>query len=368
MVPQRNTQNKPYPKRWRLRQRGSKFYITYRVPEVARALWGDKAEVLLGKGETKAQAEKEAYGLWTRKIQSDITPYTMADLFDKYLAEVVPDKALKTQQANQASLKRLRATCGHIPVTAYETYMAFQYKEACGKSKSEKIANLDLEVLSHCFSKAFEWGVPIVEHPMKGKVTKFSRPPRDRYVEDWELDAFLSVAPPLLKAYIPLKLATGKDQSMILDIKLADIKEDGIAFPKRKKIKAHANAKASFMPFKDQYGESTGLKELIDDVMAWRAKHLKIGSLHLFATSQGKPYFDGKNNSAFKSMWQRAMKKALDETALSEKFTEHDLCSKTASDVENLEQAAKLRGHTNTKTTAQTYIVKPETVMPFKRK
>ena len=365
---QRKQTNTPYPKYWRLRQRGQSFYITYRVPSTVLALWGNKKEVLLGKGKTKAAAEKAAYELWARKIQAGTTPFTMGDLFDKYLAEVVPDKAKKTQDSNKRSIKRLRATCADIPVTAYETYMAFQYKEACGKSISEKIANLDLEVLSHCFSKAFEWGVPIQEHPMKGKVTKFSRPPRDRYVEDWELAEFMKVANPMLQVYIPLKIATGKDQSMLLDIKLADIKEDGLHFPKRKKIQASANAKASVMPFYDAEGNSTGLKELIDNIMAWRAKHLKIGSLHLFATRQGKPYYDGENNSAFKSMWQRAMKKALEDTELEEKFTEHDLCSKTASDVETVEEAARLRGHTNTKTTQQTYRVKPEVVMPFKKK
>lgn len=365
---QRSTSNRRYPKYWRLRQRGNVYYITYRVPAVIRALWGNKREVLLGKGTTQGEAEKNAYELWARKIHSGVTPFTMGDLFDKYLAEVVPGKSEKSQTSNKDSIKRLRSTCADIPVTAYETYMAFQYKEACGKSKSEKIANLDLEVLSHCFSKAFEWGVPLQFHPMKGKVTKFPRLPRDRYVEDWELAEFMSVANPMLQVYIPLKLATGKDQSIILDIKLADIKEDGLAFPKRKKIKASANAKASFMPFFDKFGETTELKELIDAVMAWRAKHLKIGSLHLFATSQGKPYYDSLNNSAFKSMWQRAMKKALDQTKLEEKFTEHDLCSKTASDVETLEQAAKLRGHTNTKTTQQVYRVKPEIVLPFTKK
>lgn len=365
---QRKQVNTPYPKYWRLRQRGQSFYITFRVPDAARALWGNKKEVLLGKGKTRFEAEKAAYELWARKIQSNVTPYTMGNLFDKYLADVVPGKAKKTQDSNINSIKRLRATCADIPVTAYETYMAFQYKEACGKGISEKIANLDLEVLSHCFSKAFEWGVPIKEHPMKGKVTKFSRLPRTRYVEDWELAEFLKFANPMLQVYIPLKIATGKDQSIILDIKLADIKEDGLHFPKRKKIKASANAKASVMPFFDKDGNSTGLKELIDDVMSWRAKHLKIGSLHLFATSHGKPYFDGGNNSAFKSMWQRAMRKALSETELKEKFTEHDLCSKTASDAETLEEAARLRGHTNTKTTQQVYRVKPEVVLPLRKK
>lgn len=370
MVRQRRNENSPYPKNWRIRKRGKdgQYIITYRAPKSVRHLWDNKVEPLLGKGKTKSEAEKNAYLEWAKRIQSDVTPYTMSQLFDKYTAEVIPTKGDATQKSNIASIKRLRAVHGDLPVSAYETHMAYQYKESCAAQISKKTANLDLEVLSHCFTKAFEWGVPITEHPMKGKVTKFSLPPRDRYVTDEELKALLSVANPMLKAYIPLKYATGKDKSMLLRIKMTDISDDGLSFPKREKIKKSANAKASFMPFFDSEGNSTGLKELIDDVKAWRKEHLKISSMWLFCTSQGQPYIkeDGKT-SGFNSIWQRAMKKALEETSLEEKFTEHDLCSKTASDVKTVEEAARLRGHTNTRTTQQTYRVKPEIVLPLRK-
>lgn len=365
-MPKRKLSNTAYPKYWRLRKRGNVYTMFYRVPPAARYLWDEKKEVVLGKGSTAATAEKHAFELWAKRINSNITPYTMTQLFDKYLVEVVPTKAKKTQDSNKASLKRLRKAHAGIKVEEYQTFMAFQYKDACAKQKSEKIANTDIEVLSHAFTKAFEWGVPIKEHPIKGKVTKFPKKARDRYVEDWELNEFLSVANPMLQVYVPLKLATGKDQSMVLDIKLSDIKEDGLYFPKRKKTQGYANSKASFMPFVDLTGETTGLKELLEDVLSWREKLPKTDAEHLFLTINGSPYYDGENNSAFKSMWQRAMRKALTKTDLKEKFTEHDLCSKTASDVATVEEATRLRGHTNTKTTQQNYRVKPEIVMPAK--
>lgn len=370
MSKQRSKENSPYPKNWRLRKRGltGDYVFSYRAPKSVRHLWGGKAEPELGRGKTKTQAEKAAFETWAKKIQADVTPMTMAQLFDKYAAEVVTEKAPKTQESNLASIKRLRAVHGDLPVTEYETYMAYQYKEQCAKDVSKKTANLDLQVLSHTFTKAFEWGVPIKEHPIKQKVTKFSLPPRDRYIEDWELKEFLSVANPMLQAYVPIKYATGKDKSMVLRIKLSDITEDGLNFPKRGKVKTSANAKASFMPFKDKEGNTTGLKELIDDVITWRKEHLAVSSIWLFCTSQGQPYIkeDGKT-SGFNSIWQRAMKKALDDTKLEVKFTEHDLCSKSASDVDTVEQAAALRGHTNTKTTRQNYRVKPDVVMPINR-
>lgn len=364
----RNNENTKYPRNWRVRKRGSMIYISFRVPPDVRHLWGGKSEIVLGKAKTEAEAATQAYREWGKRQHSDIMPITMADLLDKYLNVVVPEKADKTQVSNRSSITRLRAALAEIPVTEFETFMAYQYRDAVANQISKKVANLDIEVLSHCFTKAFEWGVKLTNHPIKDKMQKFSLPPRERYVEDWELDEFLSIANPFLKAYIPLKIATGKDQSMILAIKLADIREDGLFFPKRNKTKGYAGVKASLMPFKDKQGESTGLREILDDVMAWRAKSLKIGSLYLFATKEGKPYYDGNNNSAFKSAWQRAMRKALAETSLEEKFTEHDLCSKTASDLDTVEEAAQIRGHTNTKTTRENYRVKPEIVLPFKKK
>jgi len=107
---------------------------------------------------------------------------------------------------------------------------------------------------------------------------------------------------------------------------------------------------------------------LIDDVLDWRKKHLKVGSVYLFATSQGQPYIKKNGTtSAFNTRWQEAMTKALKTTDLSERFTEHDLCAKTASDVEELEHAAQLRQHTNTQTTERVYRRKPKVVVPLKR-
>lgn len=330
-------------------------------------MWGGKSEVTLGLGKTQAEAEKNAFLTWSQKIHANTTPLTMADLLDRYAAEVVPTKGKKTQTSNLQSIARLRAANGAIPVSEYRSHMAYQYRDAVARAKSQKIANLDLEVLSHAFTKAFEWGADITEHPIKGKVTKFTMFARERYVTDEELKHFLSVANPFLKAYVPLKLATGKDQSMVLAIKMQDIREDALYFPKRFKIEGKSkSAKASLMPF-EHNGQSTGLREVLDSVLAWRKKAVKIESEYLFVARTGKPYFDGENNSAFKSMWQRAMRKALEETELEESFTEHDLCSKTASDVETVEEAARLRGHTNTRTTEENYRVKPNVVVPHKR-
>ncbi len=372
MVKQRNKENSPYPKNWRMRKRGERgdYVISYRVPKAVRHLWDDQAEFELGRAKTLPQAEKAAYREWERRIITSDSPLTMQELFDRYEAEVIPKKSPATQKSNHYSLQRLRSVIpAKLPINQFRTHHAYKYRDACAQHQSPKKANLDLEVLSHCFTKAFEWGCDIIEHPIKGKVNKVSILPRDRYVEDWEVNVFTKACNAMLKVYLPLKLATGKDKSMILRIRLQDIKEDGLLFEKRQKIKGNAKAKKSLMPFKDHEGNSTGLEEILNEIKAWRKKHLKIGSVWLFCTTQGQPYIkeDG-NTSGFDSQWQRAMQKALKDTKLQVKFTEHDLCAKTASDVETLEQAANMRGHLNKTTTDKVYRRKPNIVLPLTKK
>jgi hypothetical protein len=59
--------------------------------------------------------------------------------------------------------------------------------------------------------QAFEWGTDIVEYPLVAQIKKITIAPRDRYVEDWELREFKSICNSMLKAYIPLKVTTGKE-------------------------------------------------------------------------------------------------------------------------------------------------------------
>jgi integrase len=89
------------------------------------------------------------------------------------------------------------------------------------------------------------------------------------------------------------------------------------------------------------------------------------GTDFVFCTRKGTSYAtaDGKN-SGFKSLWQRSMKKALASTDLEMKFSEKDIRTKTASDMESLEEAQRLLGHTSSETTRRHYRLRPEKVAP----
>ena len=70
-------------------------------------------------------------------------------------------------------------------------------------------------------------------------------------------------------------------------------------------------------------------------------------------------------NAAFDSLWQRFMRKALDQTDLTERFQERDLRAKVASESDTLEEASERLSHASTATTKRIYRRKPTKVKPL---
>ena len=341
----RNKENNGLPARWR--HKHGAYY--YRVPIELKELWDGKNEFRLGK------TLNEAYKVWAQRLELHSDAKTMAELFDRYAYEVVPDKAIKTQESNNYSLRKLRPVFGHMRIESVKPIHVYKYRDLRGKD-GKTIANRDLEVLSHAFTKAIEWGL-CENHPIKGKVNKFSRPPRRRYIEDWEIKEALSVASPFLKSYIHLKLMTGLRRGDLLLIKHSDIKDDGI-YVQPRKTKSSTGKKIII--------EMT--PELYEVLAEIKNNSNKILSVWLFHTNKGQPYIkDNGSANAFDSMWQRFMKKVLEKTKVVERFTEHDIRAKVASDT-NIEHAQKLLGHSSSEVTNRVYRRKAERIKPFFKK
>ncbi len=275
----------------------------------------------------------------------------MGELLDRYALEVIPLKAPKTQTSNQFSIRKLKGVFGEMPIEAVKPKHVYQYRDIRGK-QGKTAANRDIEVLSHSFTKAIEWGL-CENHPIKGKVSKFSTPPRKRYVEDWEVAEALKVASPFITAYIRLKLLTGLRRGDLLSLKLSDLKEDGIHITPRKT--STSSGKSIIIQWSGE------LKFSIDQAIAIRKKVL---SIWLFHTNTGQPYIkDNGTANGFDSIWQRFMAKALSSTKLKIRFTEHDLRAKVASD-SNLSHAQALLGHSSSSTTERIYRRKPILIKP----
>lgn len=339
MPKKRTKDNQGLPARWRLKH--GAYY--YRVPPGEEHHWDGKKEFRLGK------TLHEAHATFAKHIQLYEHASTMAQLLDRYVVEVVPLKAPVTQRNNRHSIQKLRAVFGDNLISAIRPKHCYQYRDARSK-KSPVGANRDLEVLSHAFTKAIEWGL-IDEHPMKGKVLKNPTQPRKRYVSDAELTEALKVASPFIRYYIRLKLLLGLRKGDMLRIKIADLKEDGIHVHQSKTGKSVI------------YEWTPALEEAVSDI---RSLHKKIGSLYLFSTRMGQPYIkeDGVT-SGFNSIWKRFMEKALAETGLQERFTEHDLRAKVASDTSG-KHAQQLLGHSSQAITERVYRRKPDQIKPAK--
>jgi integrase len=108
---------------------------------------------------------------------------------------------------------------------------------------------------------------------------------------------------------------------------------------------------------------SDELRQAVNQAMQIRRK---TNSQWLFHTNTGQPYIKDDGNAAgFSSIWQRFMAKVLAETKVKERFTEHDLRAKVASDVD-AEHARKLLGHATAQITQKVYRRRPEYVVPAK--
>lgn len=348
MPRKRNPENKGLPLRWR--KRGGAIY--YQVPKGMEAHWDDKKEFRLGK------SLPEAYRTWAERIGHMEQVRTIGQLLERYEREVIPTNAPKTQSEKIRYSVKLRAVFGDMPLPAIKPQHIYKYADMRTKKSGQSSARLEIALLKHAFTKAVEWGY-LSRHPFKGEVRLKGSKPRTRYVEDWEVLACLTLPTKrkndptaMIQSYIKLKLLTGLRQGDLLALKIADLQEDGIHVTPRKT--QSTTGRAMIIEWSDD------LRGVIEEVKAARIVDI---SPYLFCTRRGEAYIA----SGWQSIWQRFMRRVLDETDLQERFTEHDLRAKAASDDESLEHASRLLAHADSKITERVYRRKAEKVKPFKR-
>src|SRR6185437_9030506 len=99
----RNPENEGLPRRWK-HEHGAYYY---QVPAKIKHLWGGKAKFLLG------HTLAEAYKVWSDRLQSQLNIRRVSELLDRYLLEVTPTKALRTQADEPGYVARLKPVFGH---------------------------------------------------------------------------------------------------------------------------------------------------------------------------------------------------------------------------------------------------------------
>lgn len=361
MPRERSKANKGLPARWRLFH--GAYY--YRVPPGLEVMWDGKKSFRL------SDKLNEAYQIWADRLKRYDKANTIGQLLDRYALEVIPTKAPASQTANLQQLPILRRVFGNHPLLPFPPRLVYLYVDKRKVKKKdpktgriiggEIAAHREIELLSHAFTKAVEWGY-IDRHPFKDEIRLKGEKPRDRYVEDWEIIEALSIDSKRKKgsvlavqAYLRLKLLTGLAQGDLLRLQEDQLREDGIHNQRHKT--ANSTGKRTI------YEWTPELREAVAMAKAARPRV----STFLFCNNKGAGYVNERTGKApgWKSMWQRFMIRVMEETKVKEHFTEHDLRAKAGSDAETLEQARALLAHADIRTTDRIYRRKAERVKPL---
>ena len=270
-----------------------------------------------GKWENLGNDYAKAMAAWATKI--DHAPQaatTIGELLDRYLLEVVPNKAERTQADNRQEVRFLRTFFGRMVCTHVEPRHIAEYVD---KRAAKTRANREVALLSHAFNKARLWGI-CTSNPCSVPGIRNAERARDRYVTDQEIENFKKECPSWLKDYVDLKLLLGLRQGDMLKLSWLNVAESSISVATQKTSKRLAIQR------------TPEINEILD--------RLPKGSQTLFATRSGSMY----SLRGFKSTWQRAMAKYV--SAGGQRFTEHDLRGKVATDIADPVAAKALLGHT----------------------
>lgn len=270
-------------------------------------------------------------------ILPGISSGKMAAIMDRYLREVAPTKAPRTRDNNEREIVPLRKVFGAMEpddVTPQEIYAYMDRRPPIA-------ANREVALLSSVFKHAIRWGLA-TDNPCR-LVSRNKETPRDRAVETWESDAVYNLAPPMIQCAMDLAIITALRLGDILKLnERENVRKEGLYCATGK------TGKKLLFDWDDQ------LKATIERARSLRAP---VRSMYFISTMQGQKY----TVSGFESLWQKAMRKAIETGAIKERFTFNDLRA-VAADL--ADKPSELLGHDDPRTTNRIYRRAPRRVKP----
>jgi integrase len=292
-------------------------------------------------------------------VELSASCFTMTEVFDRYLIEVLPGLAPRTQSDYRGYIENLRVVFGAAPpreVTAGHV-SDYQAKRA---ERSIVQANREKSCLSAVFTAALRWHV-VETNPCR-LVPKLREAERDRYVTDAEFTAVYRLASPMMQCAMDLATMTGQREGDLLKLTRSQLTDDGIVFTIGKSKRRH--------PRHGKVVETAKriIVEWSPELCAVVDRLKKLGPQirpALLCNLEGKPF----TSDGFRSNWHRLMTKATtpgdkgEPAALTERFTFHDLRAKSASDDE-LDAATERLAHDDPRTTQKVYRRKPRRARP----
>jgi integrase len=314
---------------------------------------GKRKEIPLG---TDLQAAKRK---WAELESVDVPPDAslMKYAFDQYERDILPKKKPSTQRENKLCLKELRRAFDKAPMERVTPQDIARYRDA---RTAPVRANREIALLSHVFNMAREWGFTKRENPCRG-VRKNKEAPRAYYAEDDVWNAVRDAGADGLVDAMNLAYLSGQRPADVLKMNKADIRNDELHVRQNKtqhalRIRLHID------------GQPTELGVCIDRIQARPVTSLNGG---LVCTDGGQPMtmkmLRGRFEAARTAAAAKATKARQDDLAARIKaFQFRDIRPKAASEINNLDDASSLLGHTDKGITKRVYRRAGELVKPTK--
>ena len=323
------TVNLTLPPRMRARARGHKVHYYFDTGGKPRK------EIPLGSDYTLAVKK------WT-ELQIDQpqpeTNLTFRCVSERYIKEVLPGKAPRTQKDNLAELGFLYQFFDNPPALLdnIRPIHVRQYMDWRGTAKIR--ANREKALFSHIWNMARDWGYTDLPNPCAGIKGYSEKGRKDIYIEDNAFAAVHKTASQPLRDAMDLAYLTGQRPTDVLNMTESDLR-DGLLHLTQGKTKTKLRISIE--------GE---LKILIDRILARKSGH-KVRSLYMIVDDNGQRFTYSMLRLHFDNAREAA---GVDKG----KFQFRDLRAKAATDKtesSDIRQAQKQLGH-STVTMTEHYV------------
>ncbi len=250
-----------------------------------------------------------------------------ADLADEFLLRILPSFKPKTQKEWRRCIGLLKKSMQGVRAADLEPSAVADMRDSLRATPG--IANRMLTIVKTAYSYGVEWGY-VRRNPCT-EIRPIRVEDRTRYLADAEFHAIRACAPPVVAAAMAISYMTGLRIGDVLALTVREVTDDGIT------VRQQKNAVAGRYPMTDEMRAAVTLAK----------QDRKVGSMHVIARRDGKPF----SYYGFRSMFARAC-----ERAKVEGVTFHDIRAKAITDAKRAGRDPQSFSLHKTRAQAEAYV------------
>jgi hypothetical protein len=221
-------------------------------------------------------------------MTTDRQSRTVNEIFDRFVADVIPSFAPSTQRGYLGSIEILRRYFG---TKIASTLVPADFQEFMSVSTGKAYRNTMLRTFSSVLSKAvrdWQW----LDHNVCFHVRRHETKIRDRHISDEDIEGVLAIASVSIQHVMKLCLLTGRGQTDLVTLRWSQVHEKEILF--RDAI-THKEVAVKI---------TTALRAVLDECRKRSGESAYVINTSA-RTKHGKPFTD----DGFRALWQRTMRK-----------------------------------------------------------